>query len=96
MPFTGILGRVLHSPAHHLIHHSVEPAHHNRNLGYVLSVWDWAFGTLHLPKPGERPVLGIGPDEAAHHGVVDAFVRPFREALREAIEERRAAPKQAA
>ena len=80
MPFTGVLGRLLHSPAHHLVHHSVEPAHHNRNMGYILSVWDWAFGTLHVPQPNQRLVLGIGPHEVAHRGMVDALVRPVRDA----------------
>ena len=35
----------------HLIHHSADPAHADRNFGDVLSVWDRLFGTLaQLPR----------------------------------------------
>lgn len=80
MPFPGPLSRLLHSPAHHLIHHSTNPAHHGRNMGYILSVWDWAFGTLYVPRRGERLTLGIGPEGASHDSVVNAFWLPFRNA----------------
>ena len=40
LPFTGLLGHVLQSPAHHQIHHSDRTEHFNKNLGFSLSVWD--------------------------------------------------------
>jgi len=49
IPFRGALGRVLLSPAHHQIHHSMDPAHFNRNLGSCVAIWDWLFGTLAVP-----------------------------------------------
>ncbi|WP_457797574.1 sterol desaturase family protein [Methylocystis sp. S23] len=49
IPFSGMWGRVILSPAHHQIHHSCDPKHFNRNLGSVLAVWDWMFGTLEIP-----------------------------------------------
>ena len=74
---TGRLGRLVHSPAHHQIHHSTDPAHFDRNFGYALSVWDWAFGTLHIPERRGRVKLGL-PD-APYAGWVDTLVRPLRD-----------------
>jgi sterol desaturase/sphingolipid hydroxylase (fatty acid hydroxylase superfamily) len=73
---TGWLGRLVHSPAHHQIHHSADPRHFDTNLGYAFSIWDWAFGTLCLPERRGRVKLGC--DEVAHKGVLDALNRPFR------------------
>ena len=73
---TGWLGRLAHSPAHHQIHHSTDPAHFDRNFGYALSVWDWAFGTLHVPAARGRVNLGV-EGEAPYRGAVDAVVRPL-------------------
>jgi sterol desaturase/sphingolipid hydroxylase (fatty acid hydroxylase superfamily) len=72
---TGWLGRLVHSPAHHQIHHSTDPRHFDRNLGYALSIWDWAFGTLCIPA--RRGRVRLGCDQPAHTGVVDALFRPF-------------------
>ena len=56
---TGWLGHILQSPAHHQIHHSTDPRHFDKNLGFCLSVWDYVFGTLYLPKKGEILTLGL-------------------------------------
>ncbi|MGI9230197.1 MAG: sterol desaturase family protein, partial [Methylocystis sp.] len=37
IPFRGLWGYLILSPAHHQIHHSRDPAHFNRNLGSVLA-----------------------------------------------------------
>jgi sterol desaturase/sphingolipid hydroxylase (fatty acid hydroxylase superfamily) len=66
----------VHSPAHHQIHHSTDPRHFDRNLGYALSIWDWAFGTLWVPE--RRGRVRLGCDEAAHVGVADALLRPAK------------------
>lgn len=78
--FTGLWGKILHSPAHHHLHHSSDPAHHDRNLGYLLSVWDWMAGTLVLPTGRDRLTLGLGPDEPGHATVVGAYLLPVAEA----------------
>lgn len=80
MPFTGWLGRLLHSPAHHILHHSDAPEHHDRNKGYMLSVWDWAAGTLVMPVRGQRVTLGIGPEGATHDSVAGTLWLPVRNA----------------
>ena len=59
----GWLGYIIQSPAHHHIHHSTDPRHFDRNLGFCLSVWDWAFGTLCLPQKGEAITLGLFDDD---------------------------------
>jgi sterol desaturase/sphingolipid hydroxylase (fatty acid hydroxylase superfamily) len=63
IPFRGLWGRLVLSPAHHQIHHSKDPAHFNRNLGSVLAVWDWMFGTLEVPSQ-KNPRLAYGVEEA--------------------------------
>jgi sterol desaturase/sphingolipid hydroxylase (fatty acid hydroxylase superfamily) len=75
--FTGIAGRILQSPAHHQIHHSVSPAHFDKNLGFALALWDWAFGTLVIPaKAREAIVFGVGDEGAAFRSTLSALVAP--------------------
>ena len=77
----GIWGRIILSPAHHQIHHSVARAHHDRNFGDVLGVFDWMAGTLHVPQ-ATREVLTFGvegPDRP--HSAYGALVVPFVDAL---------------
>ncbi|MDB5554070.1 MAG: Fatty acid hydroxylase/Sterol desaturase [Rhizobium sp.] len=80
--FTGVLGVLLHSPAHHQIHHSDNPKHFDRNMGYMLSIWDWMAGTLHMPRLGERITLGVGREGEEHDSVGNAIWVPFRDAGR--------------
>ncbi|NOU08037.1 MAG: sterol desaturase family protein [Hyphomicrobiaceae bacterium] len=82
MPFTGLWGRIFHSPAHHQIHHSANEIHFGKNLGYLFSIWDWLFGTLHMPRRGEQLVLGIGPEGDSHTTVRQVMLEPFRNAFR--------------
>jgi sterol desaturase/sphingolipid hydroxylase (fatty acid hydroxylase superfamily) len=93
--FTGFWGRVILSPAHHQIHHSTDPAHFNRNLGSFLAIWDWMFGTLHLPtKTRQKLDFGVEPKEQAAHTVAGGLISPVVRALarlgrrQETIEER--------
>ena len=77
----GWLGRLVHSPAHHQIHHSDDPAHFGKNLGYALSVWDWAFGTLHMPDRRGRVRLGLGEDVSHRAMARDTLWRPLVKGL---------------
>jgi sterol desaturase/sphingolipid hydroxylase (fatty acid hydroxylase superfamily) len=81
MSFHGSLGKILISPAHHQIHHSTDPRHHNHNFGATLAVWDWFFGTLHVPTKN-RERLRFGVDGMAYnpHGFVGAVLMPFVDA----------------
>jgi sterol desaturase/sphingolipid hydroxylase (fatty acid hydroxylase superfamily) len=80
--FTGVWGRLFLSPAHHQIHHSVDPAHFNRNLGSCLGVWDWLFGTLYVPaSKREKLRFGIEPKVGNPHTLTEGLLAPVQHAL---------------
>jgi sterol desaturase/sphingolipid hydroxylase (fatty acid hydroxylase superfamily) len=81
IPVTGPLGRLIMSPAHHQLHHSDNPKHYDRNFGSCLSLWDWLFGTLHMPERNrERLTFGVGRRAAREHTVVGTMFTPFAKA----------------
>ncbi len=81
IPATGWLGRVVLSPAHHQLHHSDDPAHHNRNLGSTLALFDWLAATLIIPeKRRPRLVFGAGSYPVNPHSLRGAWWQPFVEA----------------
>lgn len=51
------------SPVQHQIHHSQNPAHFDRNLGSVLSIWDGLVGTLIKSKQIGFIRFGLGAKE---------------------------------
>ena len=76
--FSGWLGRLFVSPAHHQIHHSKNPRHFNRNYGSCLALWDWMFGTLYLPsKEREKLTFGVEADRYPAHTITGEFIAPF-------------------
>jgi sterol desaturase/sphingolipid hydroxylase (fatty acid hydroxylase superfamily) len=76
--FTGLVGRLLQSPAHHQIHHSTLPKHWDKNLGFALALWDWVFGTLYVPgKEPEVPHFGVAPDEGDFSTMTRSLATPF-------------------
>ena len=80
--FRGRTGRVLLSPAHHQVHHSTNPVHFNKNLGSCLAVWDWVFGTLHIPaKAPERLVFGVEPNGRDAQTITEAYLASFPRAV---------------
>ena len=81
--FSGWLGRVFVSPAHHQIHHSTNPKHFNRNYGSCLALWDWMFGTLYVPgKQQEKLSFGAEKDEYPAHTISGELIAPFIRAAR--------------
>lgn len=84
--FRGALGRIFVSPAHHQIHHSTNPIHFNKNLGSCLAVWDWLFGTLHVPaKAREKLTFGVEPAYPDAHTITGEFLSPFGRAFKVAF-----------
>jgi sterol desaturase/sphingolipid hydroxylase (fatty acid hydroxylase superfamily) len=76
--FTGWLGHLFMSPAHHQIHHSRNPAHFNKNLGSCLALWDWMFGTLYVPAAEpEKLEFGVEPDRPNAHTIRGELFAPF-------------------
>jgi sterol desaturase/sphingolipid hydroxylase (fatty acid hydroxylase superfamily) len=67
------------SPAQHHIHHSVEPKHYDKNFGYILSFWDWIFGTLYVPKGYEKLDFGLSDRESnLFNNPINLLVQPFK------------------
>ena len=76
--FTGVLGRIFVSPAHHQVHHSKNPKHFNRNYGSCLALWDWMFGTLYVPdKKREKITFGVEADQYPAHTITGELIAPF-------------------
>ncbi|MEG3153221.1 hypothetical protein U1769_25345, partial [Sphingomonas sp. ZT3P38] len=76
-------GRVLLGPAHHQIHHSMNPEHFNCNLGSTVALFDRMFGTFHLPEAKrEKLRFGVDDREANPHGLRAALFAPFLPAPR--------------
>jgi sterol desaturase/sphingolipid hydroxylase (fatty acid hydroxylase superfamily) len=77
LPLRGLAGRLLMSPAHHQIHHSIDPAHYNSNLGNALAIYDWLFGTLIVPeKEPQRLAFGVNEPGVDPHGVTQLLLAP--------------------
>ena len=76
LSFSVPLGYVVQSPAHHQIHHSTDPAHIGKNLGFALAIWDWAFGTLYVPREREKLQFGIGPETREYNSVERLYWLP--------------------
>lgn len=82
IPFTGPLGKIFVSPAHHQIHHSTNPVHFNKNLGSCLAIFDWLFGTLHMPqRQPERLTFGVEPRPGDPHSITGGLIAPVQRAL---------------
>lgn len=78
-----VFNRLFMSPAHHQIHHSVDPRHWNKNFGVKLSIWDGLFGTHYHPAHPE--VLQVGLLDAAPHEfetVRSLYVSPVAKSVR--------------
>ena len=76
--FTGLAGKLLQSPAHHQVHHSNNPAHWDKNLGFSLAVWDWAFGTLYIPQREREDIrFGVGATHGEFSSATRNYVMPF-------------------
>ncbi|MEJ0078918.1 MAG: sterol desaturase family protein [Alphaproteobacteria bacterium] len=88
--FTGLAGRIFLSPAHHQIHHSNNPAHFDKNLGSCLAIFDWLFGTLHVPaKEPEALVFGVKAGEADMHSFGELAVAPVQRAAAHVLQSMR-------
>jgi sterol desaturase/sphingolipid hydroxylase (fatty acid hydroxylase superfamily) len=76
------LGHVFISPAHHQIHHSADPRHWGRNRGFELAIWDWLYGTLHVPTRREELRFGLGDgSDGTWHGVGSLYLAPLNKML---------------
>jgi len=71
--------KIFISPAQHQIHHSTNPKHFDKNMGFVFAFWDRLFGTLYVPEGKEE--INFGINEAGEHlqysSVTRLFFLPF-------------------
>jgi hypothetical protein len=92
--FPGALRNVIHSPAHHQIHHSADPADFNANYSGFLLIWDRLFGTFRDPTGRPAPErFGIDDPrvERIHSNPIGVFVYPFVDAVRTLVPSRASA-----
>lgn len=82
MAYPRTVSYLLVSPWMHQVHHSMEKRHLDKNMGFIFSVWDWAFGTLYIPARDETFALGLDSGEAPKfHHVGALYLLPFRNIL---------------
>ena len=82
LPYPGWLSHFLVSPAQHQIHHSSEPRHFDKNIGFIFAFWDWAAGTLYVPKGKEEFELGLyGGESRDFNSVWKLYTLPFKNAV---------------
>jgi sterol desaturase/sphingolipid hydroxylase (fatty acid hydroxylase superfamily) len=89
----GVFDRVFISPAMHIVHHSIDPRHHDRNFGNAFAIWDWMFGTLHVASSEELSKIQVGVTGHGNvaeysgrgflllHVLRDHYLRPLRAML---------------
>lgn len=83
MSYGPVLNRVFMSPAHHQIHHSVDPRHWNKNFSVKLAIWDALFGTLYVPREPETLQVGLpDADPSDFRTVRKLYFLPFAKATR--------------
>jgi len=82
--FRGTLGKIFISPAHHQLHHSMDPAHFGKNLGGALAIFDWAFGTLLIPTARrQRITFGVREaDSVDPHSITGCIISPCMHAAK--------------
>ena len=75
----GPLRYVFNSPVMHIWHHAKQlpPGVTGVNYGISLSVWDYLFGTVHLPRSGRDEPLGFAGDEAFPKNFSEQVLYPF-------------------
>ena len=73
-----VVSHIFISPAQHQMHHSINPQHLNRNLGFIFAFWDWIACTLYVPMQREELVFGIvDKDSRDYSNVYRLYWRPF-------------------
>ena len=83
LPYTGLMGKIFVSPAHHQLHHSIDREHWDRNMGFIFAFWDRMFGTLVVPEREMKIAFGVnGVEERDYDSVWKLYSVPFIKAWR--------------
>jgi sterol desaturase/sphingolipid hydroxylase (fatty acid hydroxylase superfamily) len=79
----GPLKYLVNSPEMHIWHHNhPDSGPINRNFGITLSIWDWIFGTAHVPAHEDPRRLGFAGIESYPAQLPGQWVAPFRALLK--------------
>jgi len=82
IPLRGLPGHIILSPAHHQIHHSIDPAHYDRNLGAFVAIFDWMFGRLSIPqKRSPHLKFGVLQSDDDPHRIMGLMTEPVANAF---------------
>ena len=80
------LNRIVMSPAQHVIHHSIDTQHWNKNFGVKLALWDGLFGTLYVPREPETLQVGLPDADPREFSTVrQLYFLPFKKSVKECI-----------
>jgi len=77
----GPLKYIFNNPKMHIWHHAKEmpESHpHGINFGITLSIWDYLFGTSHIPTDGRDIELGFDEIEKYPTGFFQHMIQPFK------------------
>lgn len=75
--------QIISSPALHLIHHSADKEHWDKNFGRIFVIWDKMVGAACIPDKPLDIRFGIGTEEDGEYNSVSAlYFLPFRKAAR--------------
>jgi len=55
----GFLEKIIVTPAHHRVHHAINPEYLDKNHSQIFIIWDKLFGTFQEELPNIPPVYGI-------------------------------------
>ena len=84
--FPHSLSRIVLSPAQHVIHHSIDTQHWNKNFGVKLAIWDALFGTLYVPREPETLQVGLPDADPREFSTVrQLYFLPFKKSVKECI-----------
>ncbi len=77
------IARHISSPAMHMIHHSSEKRHADRNIAQMFNFWDKLAGTFYMPDEKETFELGLAGGESSRFTTLgDLYWQPFRSVWR--------------
>ncbi len=73
------ISKIFVSPAQHQIHHSDQPKHFDKNMGFIFSLWDRMAGTAYIPETREELKFGLGNAEEDQKflSLPGIYVTPF-------------------
>ena len=73
------LSKLLVSPVMHNLHHSKNPKHFDKNMGFMFSFWDRMANTFYLPKQNSELGFGIGNgEEKQYSNLMACYFLPLK------------------